>query len=85
MTIPRESEPMWVPPGDAAGEEPRDMPELVTDTSAPELRVPAPEEGASPDGGAIHWHEQSETGLADTRAQADAEARDLREGVDVAE
>ena len=75
---PLDDEPIAVPPGDAAGEEPRHQaPAPGPDASAPELRVPGPDAGNTPDEGAIHWHEQPETGLAETRADAEAQGPEL--------
>lgn len=83
-TLPSsEYDPAWVPPGDAAGEEPHYAPAPFADPSAPEWRGRTPEAGGSPDQGGIHWNEQSELGLADTRAQADEEDRELPGATDV--
>ena len=78
-----EYDPAWVPSGDAAGEEPLHPPAPDADATAPELRGRTPEAGGSPDHGGIHWNEQSELGISDTRAQADAEDRQLPGTTDV--
>jgi hypothetical protein len=83
-TVPsHEYDPAWVPPGDAAGEEPQHALALSADASAPEWRGRTPEAGGSPDIGGIHWNEQSELGIADTRARADEEDRELPGATDV--
>lgn len=80
-----ESDPTSVPPGDAAGEAPRELLPHRADPRARQRRVPPPEEGASPDGRGIHWQEQSELGLSETRADEDAGARERRASPDAPE
>ena len=74
---PREYEPGWVPPGDAAGEEPRLAPGSGADSSPSEPRLPAPEASGSLDTGGIHWNGHSDLGLDEPRRQADAKDRTL--------